>query len=77
MVVGWGLTCTHAFATCCVSVCAPQTPLLRTLGVRLHLHERKDFMILSLCDFGFSEKGKFYCLYFYVNLLLQCGHDNM
>ena len=31
--MGWGLICTHAFATCCVSVCALQTRVLGTLCV--------------------------------------------
>ena len=33
MVGGMGLICTHAFATCCVSVCALQTRVLGTLCV--------------------------------------------
>ena len=65
---GWwwdrGLTCTHAFATCCVSVCALQTPWLRTLGVRPNLSKRKDCIILSLCTFDFPEMRRFIYLYF-------------
>ena len=53
-----------AFATCCVSVCALQTPWLRTLGVRPNLSKRKDCIILSLCTFDFPEMRRFIYLYF-------------
>ena len=50
VVGGLGLICTHAFATCCVSVCAFQTRVLGTLCVPSSGETRA---LLSLADVNF------------------------
>ena len=72
-----GLTCTHAFATCCVSVCALQTPRGAHAACARLLVVKKRLIFLFLLIFPDFGTELFIAFGFALFHLLLCRHDNI